>query len=135
MGYGTRHNGLDTMKSDNKKTGKIGEDIAIDFLKKKGYKIIERNYRCVFGEVDIVARDRNDIVFVEVKSRRSEYFGDPTDAVDFNKQKKISKIALNYMNEKRLDNHDARFDVIAIKLSPNGNTVKLIENAFDVAWG
>jgi len=123
------------MKSDNKKTGKIGEDIAIDFLKKKGYKIIERNYRCVFGEVDIVARDRNDIVFVEVKSRRSEYFGDPTDAVDFNKQKKISKIALNYMNEKRLDNHDARFDVIAIKLSPNGNTVKLIENAFDVAWG
>jgi len=122
------------MKSDNKKTGKIGEDIAIDFLKKKGYKIIERNYKCVFGEVDIVARDRNDIVFVEVKSRRSEYFGDPTDAVDFNKQKKISKIALNYLNEKRLDNHDARFDVIAIKLSPNGNTVELIENAFELAW-
>jgi len=122
------------MKSDNKKTGKIGEDIAIDFLKKKGYKIIERNYKCVFGEVDIVARDRGDIVFVEVKSRRSEYFGDPTDAVDFNKQKKISKIALNYLNEKRVDNHDARFDVIAIKLSPSGNTVELIENAFDLAW-
>ena len=122
------------MKSDNKKTGKIGEDIAIDFLKKKGYKIIERNYKCVFGEVDIVARDRDDIVFVEVKSRRSEYFGDPTDAVDFNKQKKISKIALNYLNEKRLDNHDARFDVIAIKLSPNGKTVELIENAFELAW-
>jgi len=122
------------MKSDNKKTGKIGEDIAIDFLKKKGYKIIERNYKCVFGEVDIVARDRGDIVFVEVKSRRSEYFGDPTDAVDFNKQKKISKIALNYLNEKRLDNHDARFDVIAIKLSPSGNTVELIENAFELAW-
>ncbi len=122
------------MKSDNKKTGKIGEDIAIDFLKKKGYKIIERNYKCVFGEVDIVARDRGDIVFIEVKSRRSEYFGDPTDAVDFNKQKKISKIALNYLNEKRLDNHDARFDVIAIKLSPNGNTVELIENAFELAW-
>lgn len=122
------------MKSDNKKTGKIGEDIAIDFLKKKGYKIIERNYKCVFGEVDIVARDKGDIVFVEVKSRRSEYFGDPTDAVDFNKQKKISKIALNYLNEKRLDNHDARFDVIAIKLSPNGNTVELIENAFELAW-
>ncbi len=122
------------MKSDNKKTGKIGEDIAIDFLKKKGYKIIERNYKCVFGEVDIVARDSGDIIFVEVKSRRSEYFGDPTDAVDFNKQKKLSKIALNYLNEKRLDNHDARFDVIAIKLSPNGNTVELIENAFELAW-
>jgi putative endonuclease len=122
------------MKSDNKKTGKIGEDIAIDFLKKKGYKIIERNYKCVFGEVDIVARNKDDIVFVEVKSRRSEYFGDPTDAVDFNKQKKISKIALNYLNEKRVDNHDARFDVIAIKLSPSGNTVELIENAFDLAW-
>jgi len=122
------------MKSDNKKTGKIGEDIAIDFLKKKGYKIIERNYNCVFGEVDIVALDSGNIVFVEVKSRRSEYFGDPTDAVDFNKQKKISKIALNYLNEKRLDNHDARFDVIAIKLSPSGNTVELIENAFELAW-
>jgi len=130
----TQPNDLDTMKSDNKKTGKMGEDIAIAFLKKKGYKIIERNYRCVFGEVDVVAHDRSDIVFVEVKSRRSEYFGDPTDAVDLNKQKKISKIALNYLNEKRLDNHDARFDVIAIKLSPNGNTVELIENAFDLAW-
>ena len=122
------------MKNNNKKTGKIGEDIAIDFLKKKGYKIIERNYKCVFGEVDIVALDSGNIVFVEVKSRRSEYFGDPTDAVDLNKQKKISKIALNYLKEKRLDNHDARFDVIAIKLSPNGNTVELIENAFDLAW-
>jgi putative endonuclease len=122
------------MKSDNKKTGKTGEDIAAAFLKKKRYKIIERNYKCVFGEVDIVARDMNDIVFIEVKSRKSKDFGEPEDAVTLNKQRKISKVALNYLKDRRLDDRDARFDVIAIKLSTEGSIVKHIKNAFELAW-
>jgi putative endonuclease len=122
------------VKSDNKKTGKTGEDIAAAFLKKKRYKIIERNYKCVFGEVDIVARDMNDIVFIEVKSRKSKDFGEPEDAVTLNKQRKISKVALNYLKDRRLDDRDARFDVIAIKLSTEGNIVKHIKNAFELAW-
>ncbi len=123
------------MKSDNKKTGKTGEDIATAFLRKKRYKIIERNYKCVFGEIDIVARDMSDIVFIEVKSRKSKDFGEPEDAVTLNKQRKISKVALNYLKEKNLDDHKARFDVIAIKLSTEGNIVKHIKNAFELAWG
>jgi putative endonuclease len=122
------------MKSDNKKTGKTGEDIAAAFLKKKRYKIIERNYKCVFGEVDIVARDMNDIVFIEVKSRKSKDFGEPEDAVTLNKQRKISKVALNYLKDRHLDDRDARFDVIAIKLSTEGSIVKHIKNAFELAW-
>jgi putative endonuclease len=122
------------MTLDHKKTGKKGEEIAVSFLKKKGYKIVEQNYRCVFGEIDIVARHEGDIVFIEVKSRKSENFGDPEEAVGFNKQRKISQIALNYLNEKRLDHHDARFDVVAVKLLPDGNKVKLITNAFELAY-
>jgi len=122
------------MTTDNKKTGKRGEEIALSFLKKKGYKIVEQNYRCVFGEIDIVARHRGDIVFIEVKSRKSEAFGNPEEAVGFKKQRKISQIALNYLNEKRLHDHDARFDVVAVKLLPDENKVKLITNAFELAY-
>jgi putative endonuclease len=122
------------MTLDRKKTGKSGEELAVSFLKKKGYTIVERNYRCVFGEIDIVARHRGDIVFIEVKSRKSDDFGNPEEAVGFKKQRKISQIALNYLNEKHLDDHDARFDVVAIKLLPDDNKVKLITNAFDLAY-
>jgi len=122
------------MTLDRQKTGKRGEEIALSFLKKKGYKIVEQNYRCVFGEIDIVARHKGDIVFIEVKSRKSEAFGNPEEAVGFNKQRKISKIALNYLNEKSLNDHDARFDVVAIKLLPDENKVKLITNAFELAY-
>jgi putative endonuclease len=122
------------MTLDRKKTGKRGEEIAVSFLKKKGYTIVEQNYRCVFGEIDIVARHRGDIVFIEVKSRKSEDFGNPEEAVGFNKQRKISQIALNYLNEKGLNDHDARFDVVAIKLLPDDHKVKLITNAFELAY-
>ncbi|MBN2514935.1 MAG: YraN family protein [Deltaproteobacteria bacterium] len=123
-----------TSSNINKKTGKRGEEIAVSFLKKKGYTIVEQNYRCVFGEIDIVARHRGDIVFIEVKSRKSENFGNPEEAVGFNKQRKMSQIALNYLNEKRLDDHGARFDVVAVKLLPDGNKVKLFTNAFELAY-
>jgi len=116
------------------RTGKQGEDIAVAYLKKRGYKIIERNYICLFGEIDIVAKDENTLVFVEVKSRKSEVFGDPQVAVGLAKQKRMSKISLKYLEEKNLYPCNARFDVVAIKILPAGNTIELIQNAFELAF-
>jgi putative endonuclease len=114
-------------------TGKRGEDIAVAYLKNRGYRIIERNYKCLFGEIDIVAKDGDTVVFVEVKSRKSEKFGDPQGAVGREKQKKISRISLTYLEEKHLYPCDARFDVVAIKMLPAGSIVELIQNAFELA--
>ncbi len=115
-------------------TGKMGENIAADYLKKEGYRIVQRNYRCVFGEIDIVAIDRNVIAFVEVRSRKSDNYGCPQESVGHSKKIKISKIALNYLKEKQLDDCRARFDVAAVKILPEGNEVKLIKNAFDLMY-
>lgn len=114
-------------------TGKRGEDIAVAYLKSKGYRILQRNYKCLFGEIDIVAKDGNTVVFVEVKSRKSEDFGDPQTAVGWEKKKKISRVSLKYLDEKHLYPCDARFDVVAIKMLPAGNKVELIQNAFELA--
>ena len=120
-------------KKDTRKkaTGQEGEDIATVFLKKNGYRISERNYRCPIGEIDIVARDKNDLVFVEVKTRRSTDLGYPEQAVGIKKQKKISQLALWYLQEKKLSGVHARFDVVAIMIQPSGNDIRLIKNAFD----
>lgn len=119
--------------ADRIRTGKKGEDIAVAYLKKEGYEVLERNYRCLFGEVDIIAKDGDTIVFVEVKSRRSERFGAPQMAVGTEKQKKLSRISLKYLEERRLYPCNARFDVVAVKIFPEGGGVELIQNAFDLS--
>lgn len=117
---------------DNSKiyTGKEGEKIAAAFLKKKGYKIIETNYRCPLGEIDIIAREKDEIVFVEVKTRKSTEMGYPEQAVGINKQKKMSQLALWYLQKTNTDDQ-ARFDVIAVTMSDSENEIRLIKNAFD----
>jgi putative endonuclease len=123
------------MKNNSRiETGKKGEDIAAEYLKKAGYRIIERNYRCIFGEIDIVAKDGDTTVFVEVKSRRSSSFGEPQASVGPVKQKKLSMISLAYLKDRCMQNCNARFDVVAVKLSPAGNQVELISNAFELAF-
>ncbi len=124
------------MKSaSGKDTGKKGEDLAVSFLQDAGYRIVERNYRCRFGEIDIVAADGGTIVFVEVKSRRTDDFGDPQLAVGKDKQKKISQIALHYLQEKNMLSRNARFDVVAVKMLPTGNAVEHIQHAFELSIG
>lgn len=118
----------DTSKID---TGKEGEKIAVAYLKRHGYRITEVNYRCPVGEIDIVARDKNALVFVEVKARRSGALGYPEQAVGVKKQKKMSQLALWYLQEKRLSDADTRFDVVAIVMDPRGPDIRLIKNAFD----
>ena len=118
---------------DTKKiiTGKEGEKIAAAFLKKNGYRIIEINFRCPIGEIDIVAKEKNDLVFVEVKTRKSMELGYPEQAVGIRKQKKMSQLALWYLQKRKIADTNARFDVVAVTLIPENNEVKLIKNAFD----
>jgi len=118
---------------DTKKiiTGKEGEKIAAAYLKKNGYRIIEINFRCPIGEIDIVAKEKNDLVFVEVKTRKSIDLGYPEQAVGIRKQKKMSQLALWYLQKRKIAEINARFDVVAINLIPENNEVKLIKNAFD----
>jgi putative endonuclease len=116
-------------------TGTRGEELAAAYLAKAGYRILARNYRCIFGEIDIVAEDGETLVFAEVKSRRSGAYGDPQLAVGRTKQKKISRIALHYLTEKHLRHRPARFDVVAVKLQPADDRIELIRNAFELYPG
>jgi len=123
---------LAKMKDTDKiTTGKEGEKIAAAYLKKNGYRIIEINFRCPIGEIDIVAKEKNDLVFVEVKTRKSIDLGYPEQAVGIRKQKKMSQLALWYLQKRKIAEINARFDVVAINLIPEKNEVKLIKNAFD----
>jgi putative endonuclease len=115
------------------RTGKKGEELAAAHLAEAGYRIIERNYRCFFGEIDIVAEEGETLVFVEVKSRRSDAYGAPQLAVGREKQKKISKIALHYLSDHRQRDRPARFDVVAVMLLPAGHRIELIRNAFELS--
>ncbi len=117
-----------------KELGQKGEELALRFLKKNGYRLIERNYTCKMGEVDIVAREKDILAFIEVKTRKTTTFGPPQMAVDQRKQEQLSRVALHYLKEKRLERIKARFDVVAILLSPKGPEIELIRNAFDLQY-
>ena len=122
------------MSLDNTKQvlGKEGERIAEQYLKKKGYKLIERNYRCSGGELDLIVLDRRVIVFVEVKTRTGHGFGSPIEAVEFHKQKKMIRAAQFFLTEKRLHQRDARFDVVGVSWPDREPVVEHIENAFEL---
>lgn len=113
-------------------TGKLGEDIATEHLAGVGYEILERNFRCPLGEIDIVARDHETLVFVEVRSRRTDNYGSPLESVGFAKQKKLSRVAEYYLNSHGLHQIKARFDVVAVKLRPSRPELELIRDAFDL---
>jgi putative endonuclease len=117
-----------------KELGKRGEELALRFLKKKGYRIIEQNYVCKMGEMDIIAKEKDTLAFVEVKTRTSTTFGPPQLAVNSSKQRQLSKVALNFLKEKKLEDVRARFDVVAILLRPKGEEIELIRDAFDLCW-
>ena len=117
---------------ENINIGKYGEDVASKYLETIGYKIKERNYRTFLGEIDIVCEYKGNIIFVEVKTRRSDKFGYPEEAVNLKKQRKIIKNALCYMSKYHLWGKNCSFDVIIIKISNHENTkdIKHIKNAF-----
>lgn len=119
----------------NKVLGGEGETIAVAYLERLRYRIIERNFRCKGGEVDIVARDGKTLVFVEVKTRKNAAYGPPQLAVTPFKQRQISKAALTWLAKNRRLDEGARFDVVAITLDSSGSPrIEHITNAFDLAY-
>lgn len=118
------------MKFDNKSIGTIGENIAAEYLKNHNYKILERNFSCKIGEIDIIAKNENNICFIEVKSRTSDYFGMPSEAVNYYKEQKICKVAQYYILKKNLYKYNLRFDVVEIIFNSTTSKVNLIKNAF-----
>ncbi len=116
-------------------TGRRGEDLAARFLVRQGYALVERNYRLRSGEIDIIARDRQTLVFVEVKTRRGNRFGSPFDAVDNRKQQQICRTALAYLTAHGLEESAVRFDVVAVYLDEGQPRIELMKNAFEYPGG
>ena len=121
--------------NDNRRhTGNRGESLAVTALKKRGYKILEQNYRSKLGEIDIIAAEGSVLAFVEVKARQTDQFGDPKEAITPRKQRKISMVALEYLKQTGQMERSARFDVVAVRMSPGQPDVEIIKNAFDLAY-
>ncbi len=110
------------MKAFNRQTGKLAEDVATDALIKKGYTILERNFSNKFGEIDIIARDKNILVFVEVKAKIGEEFGLPEEMVGLGKLQKIRNMATMYMKGEMVP---CRIDVVAIVFGESNEVIRL----------
>ena len=109
--------------------GKKGEALAATYLAQKGYEIIEQNWRNARDEIDIIAIQNNFLVIVEVKTRSTDYFGDPSEAVTDKKQTFLIRAAEEYVIEKEID-LEVRFDIISIILKSNQHQIQHIEDAF-----
>lgn len=111
--------------------GKSGENIARVFLEKNNYKILDKNFRTRYGEIDIIAKDGSSLVFIEVKSRKTTAFGFGREAITAQKQQKIKACALWYLKTNKTNHKRFRFDVVEIFMPNNNETqIKLIKSAF-----
>jgi putative endonuclease len=110
--------------------GKIGEDMAVKFLSRKGYKILKRNYRYGHGEIDIIAMDKDVLIFVEVRVKFSDKFGSPEDSVTIKKREQLKKIASAFIQMNEVNFSECRFDVIGITFKDGKFNINHIENAF-----
>ncbi len=115
--------------------GRYCEDKAVVFLKKNGYKVLERNYRSLFGEIDVVAKDGDCLVFIEVKSRASPLFGPPYLRLTAKKRENIIKSALSYLKRNSSVDTECRIDVVSISLDRNEGRIELIKDAFGIDDG
>ncbi|MBE7414952.1 MAG: YraN family protein [Deltaproteobacteria bacterium] len=113
--------------------GNAGEDEAVRFLEKNGYRIIERNFHCRYGEIDIIARDGSAIVFVEVKTRGGDAFGPAAASVDEKKQRKMTIASQLYLEKAGASDPEVRFDVVCIEKRDGRLEIELIKDAFEVA--
>lgn len=118
----------------NKEIGAYGETLAANYLTDLGYKLLERNYKCKIGEIDIICLDKDYIVFIEVKTRYTNHYGVPSESVNVKKQFKILKTAQNYILKEKLFNSNFRFDVIEVLLNPDNEKpfINLLKDAFQI---
>lgn len=128
-GFGNRS------KADNRMPrhlvrGKLGEDVAYRMLRINGYRIVARNYRKPYGEIDIIGWDKNILAFVEVKLRSNADFGLPQDAVNRTKRRQICRVAKEYRNRHQLHDIHYRFDIVSIQGHPGQEQVEILKDAF-----
>lgn len=121
--------------SGNRGLGRAGEDLAAEALRSRGYRILERNYRCPLGEIDCVALHRGTVVFLEVKTRSGPAYGPPHEAVDRRKRRKLTRLAQYFVRERRLEGVPLRFDVVAVVWDGPAPRVEVFENAFEADEG
>lgn len=112
--------------------GRRGEQLACDFLRRSGYTILATNYRTRGAELDLVAEEGSDLVFVEVKTRWGDLFGSALEAVDRRKQGKIARAAREYLARERAEQRPARFDVVAVTFVSGKPEIELVKNAFEL---
>ncbi len=111
--------------------GQIAEDVACKHLQQRGLKLIDRNYRCRVGEIDLIMQDADSLVFVEVRYRQNSGFGNGAESVTFNKQNKLIKTAYYYLQQRKINsNINCRFDVVSITSQEQIAAVDWIKNAF-----
>jgi putative endonuclease len=113
-----------------KRTGDRGEEEAVQYLERKGFQILERKWRYGQGEIDIIARDGAVLVFVEVKTKKAEGFGEPEDWISRRKQNQIGRLAAGYLQVRSIENEECRFDVVTVDLTTGRPSVNHIEDAF-----
>ena len=123
------------MTRERLELGERGEALAFEKIKGMGYTHIVRNYRCRLGEVDLVAKDGDVLVFIEIKTRRGRPLGFAKEAVNARKRKQLSKVALSYMKANGCNDVSARFDVVAVSVGSGSPQIEVIQNAFDLAYG
>jgi putative endonuclease len=122
------------MTEERLSLGKKGEDFAAKLLKKRGYKIKERNYRSPAGEIDIIAIEGKTLAFVEVKTRSSNSFGTAEEAVNIRKQRQIIRAAMYYLQQSaKKEDSPARFDVVSVRADGKALTGNIIKNAFELS--
>jgi len=119
------------MSDKRLKLGRRGEELAARYLQNLGYSILKNNFRCYYGEIDLIGQEGNTLAFIEVKTRSSLAFGSPAAAVTPGKQRKIFQVAQYYLSQHPCNN-DIRFDVVSVLVSPHTQPeIELIRNAFD----
>jgi len=117
-------------KASTKSTGNWGEQLATKTLEQQGFDIVEMNYRFGRGEIDIIARDGDVLVFCEVKTRKNDEYGEPEYAITPRKQQQIKRIAEGYLYEHEIKEQECRFDVVAIRMHGATPEIRYWKNAF-----
>ena len=121
------------MQSPSQALGVLGEELAFHYLRKSGYKVLLRNYESPMGEIDLIAKEKGSLVFVEVKTRSNDAMGDPAEAVTRFKRHQIVKSAQYYVKRYGIHEIPCRFDVVCVQMTPDKEPeIRLIENAFGV---
>ncbi|MFQ5611396.1 MAG: YraN family protein [Anaerolineae bacterium] len=123
------------MAHRKQRTGRRGEDLAVDYLRRQGYEIVVRNWRCRAGEMDIVARQGQMLVFVEVRARRSRRLGTPEESITPAKQARLIEVAQSYLQETGSEAAPWRIDVVAVLLDERGQAARLNHIEYAVGEG